>query len=98
MPAGPPPALALAYHGVADVPPREDPMRLFVSAAELRRHIELLRGWGYAFVTFSRLLELEAAGGAAGHVALTFDDGFEDNLHALVPLLHETGATATVFV
>ena len=35
---------------------------------------------------------------AAGFAALTFDDGFEDNLTTLLPLLEESGVPATVFV
>jgi peptidoglycan/xylan/chitin deacetylase (PgdA/CDA1 family) len=57
-----------------------------------------LRDWGYTFVSFGELAELVARKNGAGHVALTFDDGFADNLHTLAPLLTEEGATATVFV
>ena len=92
------PPLALAYHGVADVPYRRDPHRLFVSPALLGKHIALLRRWGYEFVSFSGLIAAEQQGTAAGKVALTFDDGLADNLHELVPILQRTGTTATVFV
>jgi peptidoglycan/xylan/chitin deacetylase (PgdA/CDA1 family) len=92
------PPLALAFHGVADVPLRQDPQGLFVSPEELRRHLYRLRDWGYRLVTFGRLAELAADGRAGGHAALTFDDGLVDNLEALVPLLAEEDAPATVFV
>jgi peptidoglycan/xylan/chitin deacetylase (PgdA/CDA1 family) len=92
------PPLALAFHGVADVPLRQDPQGLFVAPDELRRHVRRLRDWGYRLVTFGRLAELAAGGGAAGHAALTFDDGLVDNLETLVPLLAEEEAPATVFV
>jgi peptidoglycan/xylan/chitin deacetylase (PgdA/CDA1 family) len=92
------PPLALAFHGVADVPLRQDPQGLFVAPDELRRHVRRLRDWGYRLVTFGRLADLAAEGGAAGHAALTFDDGLVDNLETLVPLLAEEGAPATVFV
>lgn len=94
MPKGLPPPLALAYHGVDDVPLRRDPDHLFVRPQDLRRQIEKLRGWGYELVTFGEL----AAEVRPGRAALTFDDGLVDNLTTLVPILQELGARATVFV
>jgi peptidoglycan/xylan/chitin deacetylase (PgdA/CDA1 family) len=94
MPRGLPPPLALAYHGVDDVPLRRDPDHLFVRPQDLRRQIEKLREWGYELVTFGDL----AADVKPGRVALTFDDGLVDNLETLAPLLAELDATATVFV
>jgi len=93
-----PPPLALAYHGVADVPLRDDEHRLFVRPRDLDRQLTTLRRWGYELVTFGAWAELVAADAAAGHATLTFDDGYADNLHALVPVLRAHGATATVFV
>lgn len=90
--------LALAYHGVAEVAAADDPMRLFVSPSELRKHIGLLRRWGYDLVPFTRFAEALLAGRAENLAALTFDDGFDDNLHELVPVLRECGVPATVFV
>ena len=94
MPRGLPPPLALAYHGVDDVPLRRDPDHLFVRPQDLRRQIEKLREWGYELVTFRQL----ADDVKPGRAALTFDDGLVDNLETLAPLLAELGATATVFV
>jgi peptidoglycan/xylan/chitin deacetylase (PgdA/CDA1 family) len=93
-----PAALALTYHGVADVPLRDDPYRLFVRPAEIRRHVRTLRSWGYTLTTFGELARRAAAGRHRGYAALTFDDGLADNLSALVPVLTELGAPATVFV
>jgi len=93
-----PPPLALTYHGVADVPLRRDRHHLFVRPRDLRRQIAKLRSWGYELVTFGELARRAARGEAAGSAALTFDDGFVDNLETLVPLLYEEGAPATVFV
>jgi peptidoglycan/xylan/chitin deacetylase (PgdA/CDA1 family) len=91
------PPLALAYHGVADVPRRRDPHGLFVAPRALRRQIERLRAWGYELVTFGALAARVAAGDARGHAALTFDDGLADNLEALVPLAAD-GVATTIFV
>jgi peptidoglycan/xylan/chitin deacetylase (PgdA/CDA1 family) len=92
------PPLALAYHGVAEVAMRDDPHGLFTDPRALRRHIARLRAWGYRLVTFGDLATAVEAGRAAGLAALTFDDGLADNLHGLVPVLHDEGVPATVFV
>jgi peptidoglycan/xylan/chitin deacetylase (PgdA/CDA1 family) len=89
------PPLALVYHGVADVPRRRDPHGLCIPAGAMRRQIAWLRRRGYALVTFGELVRRSVEGLGAGLAALTFDDGFADNLHALVPLLE--GLPATVF-
>jgi hypothetical protein len=46
------PPLVLAYHGVADVPYAADPHLLFIAPDDLRRHIDVLRRWGYRLVSF----------------------------------------------
>lgn len=98
MPRVPPP-LILAYHGVADVPAHRDPEGLFISARLLRGQIRRLKRWGYGFLSFGDMAAAVAQGRAAGHVALTFDDGLADNLEQLAPLLRdEGGLPATVFV
>jgi peptidoglycan/xylan/chitin deacetylase (PgdA/CDA1 family) len=84
--------LALAYHGIASVPPRRDPHGLFVAPHLLRRHVRWLRRRGYRLVTFGELAARAAAGAGGGFAALTFDDGLADNL-ALLGL----GVPATVF-
>jgi peptidoglycan/xylan/chitin deacetylase (PgdA/CDA1 family) len=98
MPESELPPLALAYHGVAEVPLRRDPHALFVPPRALLRHLSILRGWGYRLVAFRELAALASEGRAAGHASITFDDGLADNLHALRPLLETAAAPATVFV
>jgi peptidoglycan/xylan/chitin deacetylase (PgdA/CDA1 family) len=90
--------LCLNYHGVADVRMADDPYRLFIHPRDLVRHIEALRGWGYSLVPFGEWSEAVLAGDGAGRAALTFDDGFADNLHTLAPILADLHAPATVFV
>ena len=93
-----PPPLALVYHAVGEVSPRRDPHGLFVEPKDLRWQLEKLHSWGYETVTFGELARKAGEGTADGYVALTFDDGYVDNLDVLVPILNEHSATATVFV
>jgi peptidoglycan/xylan/chitin deacetylase (PgdA/CDA1 family) len=90
--------LALVYHGIADVPLRRDPHGLFVAPRQFLREVGRLRKWGYELVSFGQLATLVAVGGGFGRAALTFDDGFANNVETLVPLLARAGASATVFV
>jgi peptidoglycan/xylan/chitin deacetylase (PgdA/CDA1 family) len=92
------PPLALAYHGVADVPLAQDPYGLFVRPRDLRRQIGKLRAWGYRLTPFGEFARRVVRGDGRGLAALTFDDGFADNVHTLLPLLQDVGARATVFV
>jgi peptidoglycan/xylan/chitin deacetylase (PgdA/CDA1 family) len=92
------PPLALAYHGVADVPVAQDPYGLFVRPRDLRRQVGKLRAWGYRLATFGEFARRVLRREGQGWAALTFDDGFADNLHTLLPVLQEVGAPATVFV
>ena len=98
MARGPLPPLALAYHGVAEVPLGRDPDALFVAPGDLRRQIARLREWGYRLVSLGELADEVAAGTGSGCAALTFDDGLVDNLETLSPLLADVDAPATVFV
>ena len=93
-----PPPLALLYHGVGRVPASEDPHGLIVRPSDMRKQLQRLRSWGYAFAKFGEWAGRVAEGDAAGYAAITFDDGFVDNLETALPILNEQNATATVFV
>ena len=93
------PPVILAYHGIADVDPRHDPVRLFVRPDDLRRQIERMRSLGYRFLLMAAFAaELASGGDLEGTCALTFDDGTEDHLTTLAPMLAELGAPGTVYV
>jgi peptidoglycan/xylan/chitin deacetylase (PgdA/CDA1 family) len=92
------PPLALAYHGVGDVPLRRPGARLFVRPADLVWQISTLRRWGYRLTTLSTLAARVRNGEGAATAALTFDDGLVDNATVLLPLLRELDVPATVFV
>ena len=84
----------LAYHGVAAVPLRRDPHRLFTSPRALHRHVRRLRSYGYRFATVRELAGRVASGSGQGWAALSFDDAFADGLGAL---LADLRIPATVF-
>lgn len=93
------PPVVLGYHGIADVDPRHDPVRLFVRPADLRRQVTRLQNRGYRFLTMAAFAEGLATGGElAATCALTFDDGTEDHLANLAPLLEELDVPGTVYV
>jgi peptidoglycan/xylan/chitin deacetylase (PgdA/CDA1 family) len=89
----------LAYHGVAPSDPGEDPHNLRVPPTRFRAQVEALLDAGFEIVTVTDLAE--RAGGREpppGLVALSFDDGMEDNHSVLLPILREYGIPATVYV
>lgn len=93
------PPVILGYHGIADVDPRHDPVRLFVSPADFRRQVERLLRRGYEFTTMAEFARrLSAADDLAATCALTFDDGTEDHLTELAPILADLGVPGTVYV
>ncbi len=85
----------LAYHGVDDaIPPALNPDGFFVSSSVFRSHLEVLRDF--------RVIALDEAV-AAGEwpddaVAITFDDGYANNLETAAPILDEFGFPATFFL
>jgi peptidoglycan/xylan/chitin deacetylase (PgdA/CDA1 family) len=93
------PPVVLGYHGIADVDPRHDPVRLFVSPRRLRAQIRGMQRRGYRFLAMAAFAEELASGAPLDHTcALTFDDGTEDHLTVLRPLLEELGVPGTVYV
>lgn len=91
-----PRGLVLLYHRVAG--PRRDPQALDVSCERFEEQIALLR----RLVTPLPLDEFEARRRSgtlpARALAVTFDDGYADNLLAAAPILAAHGVPATVFV
>jgi peptidoglycan/xylan/chitin deacetylase (PgdA/CDA1 family) len=80
----------LLYHRVEDL--SRDPLGLAVRPAHFAEHLAVL-------ADRSAPLEDVAAGRAApGAVALTFDDGYADNLRHALPALASAGVQATLFV
>jgi peptidoglycan/xylan/chitin deacetylase (PgdA/CDA1 family) len=86
----------LLYHRIAS--PGTDRWELSVSEKNFSEHLEVIKKYG----TCLTLAELHTglASGVSGErlFAVTFDDGYRDNLTAAMPALKRAGVPATVFV
>jgi peptidoglycan/xylan/chitin deacetylase (PgdA/CDA1 family) len=88
-------AIVLLYHRVADL--KLDPQLLAVTPKHFEEHLQALTE-SYEIVTISRLIEhLRDQTLPKRTVAITFDDGYKDNLEAK-SLLEKYGVPATVYV
>jgi peptidoglycan/xylan/chitin deacetylase (PgdA/CDA1 family) len=89
-------ALVLTYHRVIDV--NGDPQLLRVTPQHFAEQLSVLRQH-YRVVPLRTLLRRLGAGEEiAGTVALTFDDGYVDNLEVAQPLMERFETPATVFI
>lgn len=88
--------MILLYHRVAG--PRFDPMRLDVAPARFADHLDVLRA--QAAVLPLEEFEMRRRAGRLPEraVAVTFDDGYADNLLVAMPLLQHAGVPATIFI
>jgi peptidoglycan/xylan/chitin deacetylase (PgdA/CDA1 family) len=86
-------SIILLYHRVTTL--RNDPEMLAVSPENFAQHLEFLRSNAHT-------VSLQDLGyrqdGSQQNVAVTFDDGYVDNLHEAKPLLEHYEIPATVFV
>jgi peptidoglycan/xylan/chitin deacetylase (PgdA/CDA1 family) len=89
------PGIVLMYHRVAS--DLVDPWRLCVSQANFVAQLEVLATL-FRVVTLRELVATRGSDGERPSVAITFDDGYADNLHAAAPLLVRQGMPATFFL
>jgi FkbM family methyltransferase len=88
--------LVLLYHRVADEP--LDAQYLAVSPANFKEHLRELKS-NYRTVPLRQLLEESQTGKTIPNTAaLTFDDGYLDNLTQALPLLEKYGIHVTIFI
>jgi len=88
-------ALILMYHRVAEA--SEDPWGLCVTPEHFSEQLRVLREWSP--VSLRQLVAgFERAELPADAVAVTFDDGYADNLLVAKPLLQQAGVPATCFL
>jgi peptidoglycan/xylan/chitin deacetylase (PgdA/CDA1 family) len=88
--------LILLYHRVAR--PTVDPWRLAVSPRNFRSQVEVLSRVAQIVPLVDLPQQISKRSGGKPAVAITFDDGYVDNLDAGIPVLREFGVEGTVFV
>ncbi|MEH1965218.1 polysaccharide deacetylase family protein [Nostoc sp.] len=89
-------SLILMYHRVAEVD--LDPWSLCVTPQHFAEHLEVLQKYAYP-ISLQQLAQAHRHGNIPHRaVAITFDDGYADNLHHAKPLLERYGIPATVFI
>lgn len=92
-----PTGVILMYHRVADV--ASDPWELTVSPAAFEQQLQMLKSHGVRLLTAADMAAAVADNQLPRRsVAISFDDGYLDNLTVVRPLLERYDAPATVFV
>ena len=88
--------LILMYHSVGDELP--DPWSIRVTPKYFEEHLEVLKrlSKSMAFSNFAKANQEKTL--EHGSVAVTFDDGYANNLHRAKPLLEKYEIPGTVFV
>ncbi|MBY4676440.1 polysaccharide deacetylase family protein [Marinobacterium arenosum] len=86
----------LMYHMVSEQKPGAKFNKLRVPPAMFERQVKWLADHGYYFALMSELAEPQKL--PPKTVALTFDDGFEDNFRNAHPVLQRYNARATLYL
>ena len=88
----------LMYHQIDAAPPKGTPLRgLVVSPRTFARHMRLMHFLGYTGLSMGALMPY-LRGERRGKVfGITFDDGYENNLHNALPVLRRLRFSATCY-
>ena len=86
----------LMYHMICESQRGQKFRGLRVSPRRFEQQLQWLTNHGWQFVTVSELLAMEEP--KEKLVALTFDDGFEDNLTNALPIMKRYGAKGTLYL
>jgi len=92
----PPGGLVLLYHRIADL--SHDPQRLAVTPERFADHLDIVREHGVPMDLGTLVALAKEDALPQGAVAVTFDDGYADNLAAAAPLLTRANVPASIFV
>lgn len=90
------PAIVLLYHRIAEAV--QDPQLLCVSPSNFADHLRILRKAAHPLSVERMASDLSKGKVCRRGVAITFDDGYADNLIQARPLLTKFRVPATVFV
>ncbi|TAJ31154.1 MAG: polysaccharide deacetylase family protein [Nitrospirae bacterium] len=89
----------LVYHDIADLTPKEDPLRVSVPVALFEQQMRFLSEEGYRFLSVEEAARLLSSADIPDRaVVVTFDDGYESVLRAAVPILNRYAVLVTLFV
>lgn len=86
----------ILYHRVADT--KNDPHRLCVSPENFREQIKFLKANFRIVPLVQFVMEVRSKKLKNKTMAITFDDGYADNLHNALPILQEYNIPATIFL
>lgn len=89
-------ALIVGYHRIAS--PSKDQYEICVSPTHFAEHLEILRKHAHPFRLSDLVDHLKQGTLPRKSVAVTFDDGYVDNLHNAGQLLEQYQIPATVFI
>jgi peptidoglycan/xylan/chitin deacetylase (PgdA/CDA1 family) len=91
-------AIILTYHRICEAVTAYDPWHLSVARAQFLAQMELV-AHHYTVVSLDELgSRLDAGASVEGSIAITFDDGYFNNLRLAKPVLERLGLPATCFV
>ena len=97
--ANPRPLAILTYHQIDATPARGTRYRsLVVAPRDFAQQMRWLRFLGYRGLAMRDMLPYLRGTATGKVVAITFDDGFSNNLQHALPVLLECGFTATCYV
>lgn len=92
-------APVLMYHGIDTSLPEGWPKSLALPPELFEQHLRYLKEQGYNIVTVEELAHrLEQGASVEHYVALSFDDGYENNLTKAVPIMQKYDAKGSFFV